>query len=71
MDWNLMDMEEEHQQAFGKHTGINEEVRDTILSIKDNDDDINELLSFMTTIQTTSQILHGEYLVDILQIILI
>jgi len=43
MDWNLMDMEDEHQQAFGEHTGIDEEVRDNILSIKDNSDQLGEL----------------------------
>ena len=43
MDWNLMDMEEEHQQAFGEHTGIDEDVLDNILSIKDNSDEFDDL----------------------------
>jgi len=37
-------MEEEHQQAFGEHTGIDGEVRGCINLIKDNDPDFTRFI---------------------------
>ena len=39
----IMDEDEQFNQAFGEHTGIDEEVRGYINNIKDNNSDTNEL----------------------------
>ena len=63
-----MEEDQQHEQAFGEHTGIDEEVRGYINNIKDNNSDTNELaLRSDDTDEFTNLALRLQ--VDILQII--
>jgi len=47
MDWNLMDMEDEqHQAAFGEHTGLSNRCIHTIGQIKKNNSYLDRLVLF-------------------------